>query len=79
MKKVQVNTPLILEQDGEQVRIEAGAIIELTDEVYAEVSAHVTLVAESASDDNTKTDETPTDLPKTQTVKKPATNAKKAE
>lgn len=44
MKKVQVNTPLILEQNGELVRIEAGQIIDLTDEVYSEVSAHTTLL-----------------------------------
>lgn len=44
MKKVQVNTPLILEQNGELVRIETGQIIDLTDEVYAEVSAHTTLL-----------------------------------
>lgn len=44
MKKVQVNTPLILEQNGEMVRIETGQIIDLTDEVYAEVSAHTTLL-----------------------------------
>lgn len=46
MKKVQVNTPLILEQNGEMVRIETGQIIELTDDVYAEVSAHTTLLDE---------------------------------
>lgn len=44
MKKVQVNTPLILEQNGEMVRIETGQIIDLTDEVYSEVSAHTTLL-----------------------------------
>lgn len=44
MKKVQVNTPLILEQNGEMVRIETGQIVDLTDEVYAEVSAHTTLL-----------------------------------
>lgn len=44
MKKVQVNTPLILEQNGELVRIETGQIIDLADEVYAEVSAHTTLL-----------------------------------
>lgn len=44
MKKVQVNTPLILEQNGELVRIERGQIIDLTDEVYSEVSAHTTLL-----------------------------------
>lgn len=50
MKKVQVNTPLILEQNGELVRIETGQIIDLTDEVYAEVSAHTTLI-DDASDE----------------------------
>ena len=44
MKKVQVNTPLILEQNGELVRIDTGQIIDLTDEVYSEVSAHTTLL-----------------------------------
>ena len=44
MKKVQANTPLILEQNGEMVRIETGQIIDLTDEVYAQVSAHTTLL-----------------------------------
>lgn len=44
MKKVQVNTPLILEQNGEMVRIETGSVIELPDDVYAEVSAHTTLL-----------------------------------
>ncbi|STZ63797.1 Uncharacterised protein [Moraxella lacunata] len=44
MKKVQVNTPLILEQNGELVRIETGQIIDLIDEVYSEVSAHTTLL-----------------------------------
>lgn len=44
MKKVQVNTPLILEQNGELVRIETGSVIELPDDVYAEVSAHTTLL-----------------------------------
>lgn len=44
MKKVQVNTPLILEQNGEMVRIETGQIIDLTGDVYAKVSAHTTLL-----------------------------------
>lgn len=44
MKKVQVNTPLILEQNGELVRIETGQIIDLTDDVYSKVSAHTTLL-----------------------------------
>lgn len=44
MKKVQVNTPLILEQNGELVRIDTGSVIELPDDVYAEVSAHTTLI-----------------------------------
>ncbi len=44
MKKVQVNTPLILEQNGELVRIDTGSVIELPDDVYTEVSAHTTLV-----------------------------------
>lgn len=44
MKKVQVNTPLILEQNGEMVRIETGSVIELPDDVYSEVSAHTTLL-----------------------------------
>lgn len=44
MKKVQVNTPLILEQNGELVRIDIGSVIELPDDVYAEVSAHTTLL-----------------------------------
>lgn len=44
MKKVQVNTPLILEQNGELVRIDTGSVIELPDDVYAEVSAHTTLL-----------------------------------
>ncbi|WP_410472225.1 hypothetical protein ACGTJS_11870 [Faucicola mancuniensis] len=44
MKKVQVNTPLILEQNGELVRIETGQIIDLTDEVYSKVSAHTRLL-----------------------------------
>lgn len=48
MKKVQVNTPLILEQNGEMVRIETGQVIDLTDEVYAEVSAHTTLIEDKA-------------------------------
>ncbi|MFA9486135.1 MULTISPECIES: hypothetical protein [unclassified Moraxella] len=44
MKKVQVNTPLILEQNGELVRIDTGQVIDLTDDVYAQVSAHTTLL-----------------------------------
>lgn len=44
MKKVQVNTPLILEQNGEMVRIETDSVIELPDDVYSEVSAHTTLL-----------------------------------
>lgn len=51
MKKVQVNTPLILEQNGEMVRIETGQIIDLTDEVYSEVSAHTTLLDDEMSDE----------------------------
>lgn len=51
MKKVQVNTPLILEQNGELVRIETGQIIDLTDEVYSEVSAHTTLLDDEMSDE----------------------------
>lgn len=50
MKKVQVNTPLILEQNGEMVRIETGQIIELTDDVYAQVSAHTTLLDEMSDE-----------------------------
>lgn len=50
MKKVQVNTPLILEQNGELVRIETGQVIELSDEVYAEVSAHTTLLDEMSDE-----------------------------
>lgn len=52
MKKVQANTPLILEQNGEMVRIETGQIIDLTDEVYAQVSAHTTLL-DDVSDEPT--------------------------
>lgn len=51
MKKVQVNTPLILEQNGEMVRIETGQIIELTDDVYAQVSAHTTLLDDDTADE----------------------------
>lgn len=51
MKKVQVNTPLILEQNGEMVRIEIGQIIELADDVYAQVSAHTTLLDDEVSDE----------------------------
>lgn len=51
MKKVQVNTPLILEQNGELVRIEAGQIIDLADDVYAEISAHTTLLDNKASEE----------------------------
>lgn len=51
MKKVQVNTPLILEQNGELVRIETGQIIDLTDDVYSEVSAHTTLLEDEMSDE----------------------------
>lgn len=51
MKKVQVNTPLILEQNGELVRIEAGAVIDLPDDVYSEVSAHTTLLDDEMSDE----------------------------
>lgn len=51
MKKVQVNTPLILEQNGEMVRIEIGQIIELADDVYAQVSAHTTLLDNEVSDE----------------------------
>ena len=50
MKKVQVNTPLILEQNGEMVRIETGQIIELTDDVYAQVSVHTTLLDEMSDE-----------------------------
>lgn len=53
MKKVQVNTPLILEQNGELVRIETGQVIELPDDVYAEVSAHTTLL-DDVSDEPVK-------------------------
>ncbi|OOS08078.1 hypothetical protein SAMN02745664_101284 [Moraxella cuniculi DSM 21768] len=51
MKKVQVNTPLILEQNGELVRIEAGQIIDLADDVYAEISAHTTLLDNKAPEE----------------------------
>lgn len=51
MKKVQVNTPLILEQNGEMVRIETGSVIELPDEVYSEVSAHTTPLDDEMSDE----------------------------
>lgn len=50
MKKVQVNTPLILEQNGETVRIETGQIIDLADDVYAQVSAHTTLLDEMSDE-----------------------------
>ena len=81
MKKVQVNTPLILEQNGELIRIETGQIIELTDDVYAQVSAHTTLLDDGSDTefelqpvapvDNevaaevSKTDEVATDEPAT--------------
>lgn len=46
MKKVHVNTPLILDDlsGTGQVRFEAGSIITLSDEVYEQVSAHVSLL-----------------------------------
>lgn len=43
MKHYLVNTPLILQdENGEDVRVERGEIIELPDTQYAEVAAHVT-------------------------------------
>lgn len=43
MKHYLVNTPLILQdENGEDVRVERGEIIELSDTQYAEVAAHVT-------------------------------------
>lgn len=44
MKRYLVNTPLILQnENGEDVRVARGEIIELSDAQYAEVAAHVTL------------------------------------
>lgn len=44
MKHYLVNTPLILQdENGEDVRVERGEVIELSDTQYAEVAAHVTL------------------------------------
>lgn len=46
MKHYLVNTPLILQdENGEDVRVERGEVIELSDTQYAEVAAHVTLLA----------------------------------
>lgn len=46
MKHYLVNTPLILQdENGEDVRVERGEVIELSDTQYAEVAAHVTLIA----------------------------------
>lgn len=46
MKKYLANTPLILQdENGEDVRVERGATVELSDTQYAEVAAHVTLIA----------------------------------
>lgn len=43
MKHYLVNTPLILQdENGEDVRVERGEVIELSDTQYAEVVAHVT-------------------------------------
>lgn len=43
MKHYLVNTPLILQdENGEDVCVERGEVIELSDTQYAEVAAHVT-------------------------------------
>lgn len=66
MKKVQVNTPLILEQNGQTVRIETGAIIHLTDDVYADVAAHVMLLSdESGGEFGNQAQKTQSDEPNT--------------
>lgn len=43
MKHYLVNNPLILQdENGEDYRVERGEVIELSDEEYAQVAAHVT-------------------------------------
>lgn len=46
MKQYLVNNPLILQdENGDDYRVERGEVIALTDVEYAEVAAHVTLLA----------------------------------
>lgn len=43
MKKYLANTPLIVQdENGEDVRVERGETVTLSDAQYAEVAAHVT-------------------------------------
>lgn len=45
MKRYRAETPLILQDDnGEDIRIERGETVLLSDTQYAEVAAHVTLL-----------------------------------
>lgn len=63
------NTPLILQdENGEDVRVERGKTVVLSDTQYAEVAAHVALIegqpeTANATTSSHLTDETPSENP----------------
>lgn len=75
MKHYLVNTPLILQdENGEDVRVERGEIIELSDTQYAEVAAHVTPV-DMAEETENEQPENPPATTESQTETPPAESA----
>ena len=68
------NTPLILTDDnGTDYRVERGEVVELTDEQYAQVAAHVTPAGTPETTGQSETEITPTGQPETaQTASEPA-------
>lgn len=82
MKHYLVNTPLILQdENGEDVRVERGEVIELSDTQYAEVAAHVTLLAtaEQSEQPETATQNPPENPPETDKPKRGQSKTKDAE
>ena len=60
MKHYLVNTPLILQdENGEDVRVERGATVALSDAQYAEVAAHVTPVDMAKETENEQPENPP--------------------
>ena len=63
MKHYLVNTPLILQdENGEDVRVERGATVALSDAQYAEVAAHVTPVDMAKETENEQPENPPPNL-----------------
>lgn len=75
MKKYLANTPLIVQdENGEDVRVERGATVALSDAQYAEVAAHVTPMDMAVETENEQP-ENPPATTESQTETPPAESA----